>query len=158
MHIHDSAIATIEYRKIKNGFIRKDTNIISFKIKKMYNKELQPQYLEQIKSDIFKLYKELYKTKTKFIQIYDLTNTEITTVYHDIMFVKNYGDFLQENVESIIKECCYGTSILVNSEILKGIVNASLLLYRHVTPTKVHTSLGDSYEWLGEILEKGEVK
>jgi hypothetical protein len=154
MYIHDSPIAKIEYKKIKNGFIKQDTNIILFKIKKLYNKELQSKYLEQIKTDIFKFYKELLKSKTKFIQIYDLTDTEISTVYHDIIFVKNYGNFLQENVESIIKECCYGTSILVNSEIIKGLINASLLLYRHVTPTQIHTSISDSYEWLGQISDK----
>jgi len=153
MYIHDSPIAKIEFKKIKNGFIR-ETNIILFKVKKLYNKDLQPKYLEQIKIDIFKFYKELYTKKTNFIQIYDLTDTEITTVYHDIKFVKEYGDFLQENVESIIKECCYGTSILVNSEIIKGLANASLLLYRHVTPTHIHTSINDSYEWLGKIVDE----
>lgn len=151
MIIHDSPIANIEFKKIRNGFIKNESNIIIFKIKKLYNKELQPTYLEEIKGDIFRFYKELYKTKTKFIQIYDLTETEITTVYHDIKFVKQYGDFLQTNVEYIIKECCKGTSILVNSEIIKGITNASLLLYRHVTPTKVHTSISDSYEWLSGL-------
>jgi hypothetical protein len=150
--IHDSPIGIIEFKKIKNGFIKKETNIIVFKIKKLYNKELQPKYLEQIKGDVFKFYKELYKTKIKFIQIYDLTETEITTVYHDIKFVKQYGDFLQTNVEYIIKECCIGTSILVNSEIIKGITNASLLLYRHLTPTQVHTSINDSYEWLAGLI------
>lgn len=154
MYIHNSPIGTIEYKRVKNGFIKKETNLIFFKVKKLYNKELQQKYVDQIKGDIFKFYKELYKTKTKFIQIYDLTETEITTVFHDIIFVKNYGDFLQSNVETIIKECCYGTSILVNSEIIKGITNASLLLYRHVTPTQVHTSIGDSYEWLAKILDK----
>jgi hypothetical protein len=153
MRVHDSPIGKIEFKKIKNGFIKKDTNIILFKVKKLYNKELQPKYLEQIKSDVFKFYKELYKNKTKFIQIYDLTETEISTVFNDIMFVRDYGNFLQANVETMIKECCYGTSILVNSEIIKGLTNASLLLYRHVTPTQVHTSISDSYEWLGKILE-----
>lgn len=154
MLIHDSPIATIEFKKIKNGFIKKEINLILFKVKKLYNKELQPKYLEQIKNDVFKFYKKQRESKTKFIQIYDLTETEMTTVFHDIKFVKQYGDFLQTNVESIIKECCYGTSILVNSEIIKGITNASLLLYRHVTPTQVHTSISDSYEWLAGIIEK----
>lgn len=150
--VHDSPIAVIEFKKIRNGFIKKETNTIIFKVKKLYNKELQPKYLEQIKTDVYKLYTELFKTKIKFIQIYDLTETQITTVFHDIKFVKQYGDFLQEKAENIIKECCYGTSILVNSEIIKGITNTSLLLYRHVTPTKVHTSISDSYEWLNGYL------
>ena len=150
--IHDSHIGIIEFKKIKNRYIKKETNIIIFKIKKLYNQEFQPKYLEQIKTDIFKFYKKLYETKAKFIQIYDLTETEITTIYHDIKFVKQYGDFLQDKVEYIIKECCMGTSILVNSEIIKGITNASLLLYRHVTPTQVHTSISDSYEWLAGLL------
>jgi len=154
MHVHDSPIGKIEFKKIKNGFVNRETNIMIFKVKKLYNRELQPKYLEQFKNDVLKFYNELYKNKTKFIQIYDLTETEITTVFHDIKFVKEYGDFLQANVETIIKECCYGTSILVNSEIIKGITNASLLLYRHVTPTQVHTSISDSYEWLGKILEQ----
>ncbi len=151
MHVHDSPIAKIEFKKIKNGFIKKETNIILFKIKKFYNKELQPKYLEQIKNDVLKFYKELHKTKTKFIQIYDLTDTETSTVYSDIMFVKDYGNFLQSNVESMIKECCHGTSILVNSETIKFLANTSLLLYRHVTPTQVHTSVSDSHEWLGKL-------
>jgi hypothetical protein len=152
MNVHDSLIGKIEFKKIKNGFIKKETNIMIFKVKKLYKKELQTKYLEQIKNDVFKFYKDLYKTKTKFIQIYDLTETEVTTVYNDIMFVKDYGNFLQANVETIIKECCYGTSILVNSEIIKGLANVSLLLYRHVTPTHVHTSISDSYEWLNDII------
>lgn len=151
MQVHDSQIGKIEF---KNIFIKKETNIIFFKIKKLYDTELRPKCMKQIKNDVFKLYKNLYKTKTKFIQIYDLTETDMYTAINDIMFVRDYGNFLQENVETIIKECCYGTSILVNSEIIKGIANASLLLYRHVTPTQVHTHIDDSYEWLGKIVDK----
>ncbi len=157
MYIHDSPIGKIEFKKIRNGFIKKETNIIFFKVKKLYNKELQLKYLEQLETDVLKFYKELYKTKIKFIQIYDLTETEMSTVFNDIMFVRDYGNFLQANVETMIKECCYGTSILVNSEIIKGIANASLLLYRHVTPTQIHTSISDSHEWLGQIIEKSKV-
>jgi len=72
MHVHDSPIAKIEFKKIKNGFIKKETNIILFKVKKLYNKESQSKYLEQIKTDVLKFYKELYKTKTNFIQIINL--------------------------------------------------------------------------------------
>jgi len=154
MHVHDSPIAKIEFKKIKNGFITTSTNIILFKVKKLYNKELQDKYREQIHNDVLTFYKELYRTKTKFIQIYDLTETEVTTIYNDIMFVNDYGNFLRTNVEYIIKECCRGTSILVNSELVKGIANTTLLLYKHVTPTQVHTSIGDSYEWLGALLSR----
>ena len=90
MLIHESPIGTIEFKKIKNGFIRKETYIITFKVKKLFNNELQSKYFEQIKNDILKFYKEVYKTKTKFIQIYDLTNTELSTVYNDIIFVKTF--------------------------------------------------------------------
>jgi hypothetical protein len=153
MYIYDSPIAKIEFKKIKNGFITRETNIIMFKIKKLYNKEVQSKYLDSVKNDMFKFYKELYKNKTKFIQIYDFTDTDITTAYNNIGFVKDYGDFLQTNVEHIIKECCIGTSVLVNSEIIKGIANASMLLYRDMTATtQVHTSIADSYEWLAKLL------
>lgn len=153
MIVHDSPIGKIEFKRIKNKFIKNETNIIYFKVKKLYNKELQQKYVDQIKQDVLKFYKELYKDKTKFIQIYDLTETEVSTVYSDISFVRDYGNFLQENVEIMIKECCYGTSILVNSEIIKSIANTSLLFYRHVTPTKVHTTLASSYEWLSSVSE-----
>jgi hypothetical protein len=150
--VHNSPLCRIEYTKIRNGFIPKKTNIVIFKIFKT-NKEVK--YMEEIKKDALKFYKERQSNKDKFIQIYDLRETDYDTIYDDILFVKDYGNFLQSNVESIIKECCYGTSIIVNSEIIKTVANTCMLLYRHVSPTQIHTNIIDSYEWLGQNLKDG---
>jgi hypothetical protein len=153
MIVHDSAIGTVEFRGIKNMIITKRTNFLVFKIKKMYNSNLFPENLSKFYSDVHKFYQHLYTEKIQFVQIYDLTQAEVSSVWNDIIFVKEYAEFLKSNIEKIIATCCAGTSLIVNSEILKSIVNGLLCFYYNIKPTEVHNSYADSYTWLWTLIK-----
>jgi hypothetical protein len=149
--IHNSDIAKIEFRNIKNGFIKNNTNLIFFKIKTIHDKDLNEKCIKEMENDILNFYKKTSIKKIKFIQIYDLTETNISSIYNDIIFFKNYGEFLQKEPKEHIKNCCIGTSILVNSEIIKNITNMLLFVYKNNSPIYVHTTISDAYEYLGNL-------
>ena len=153
MNVHDSPIGKIDFVVVKNRFIKKDANFLIFKVKKLYHEHLNEQYIKKLHSDLLKFYKLLYRKKVHFAQIYDLSETETTSMIQDIKFGREYGNFLQENVEQILNSCCSGTSVVVNSEIVKGIVNSALFFYRNVKPTRVHNSRDESFEWLWPLIK-----
>lgn len=147
--IHDSPLGSIQYVKIKNKTIRLQTNFIVFKVKKLTSDEV---LIKQLYSDILSFYKKCNVEKIQFAQIYDFTETESSNIYDDIQFGRNYGNFLRDSAEKMLTECCIGTSIIVNSELIKGLVNSALFFYSNVKPTKVHSSLEESYEWLWPLI------
>jgi len=158
MIIYDSPLGKIEFITIKNTIIKKETNFIMFKVKKLYHDNLQENYINQLYSELLKFYKKLLKEKTHFAQIYDLTALQTSSIFRDVKFGKEYGNFLQENVEKILEKCCSGTAIIVNSEIIKGIVNTVLLFYRNIKPTQVHNSYDESFEWLWPLIKEDKHK
>lgn len=139
MIIHRSILCDIDYIDNHVG--------IKLKYKSGLDDIIIQKCLDKLKVDILKLYKHV---NSKFTQTYDLTTASlgITTIHKDINFAKQYGDFLQANVEKIIEKHCSGTSIIVNSEAIKCIANTTLMLYRHKSPTLVHTSIDESKRWL----------
>jgi hypothetical protein len=149
MIVHESSLGTIEFTTIKNRFIKKETNYVIFKIKKLTNEE---SVVKKLYSDILKFYKEQYTKKTEFIQIYDFTETSVSNIFEDLTFGKQYGNFLRDKAEKFLTTCCIGTSIIVNSEIVKGLVNSALYFYTNVKPTKVHSSYAEAYEWLSTLI------
>jgi len=149
MIIHSSSFGTIEHIIIKNSIITKDTNFLIFKVKTLYFNE---EHFDQLKKDLYKCYKNLWCKKIFFSQIYDMTNTESSNILNDIKFGKNYGNFLQEKAEIILNTYCMGTSIVVNSEMTKHIINTTLFFYKNVKPTQTHNSIIESYKWLWTLI------
>jgi hypothetical protein len=149
MIIHESSLGTIEFTTIKNRFIKKETNYVIFKIIKLTNDE---SVVKKLYSDILKFYKEQYTKKTEFIQVYDFTETNVSNIFEDLAFGKQYGNFLRDKAGNFLTTCCIATSIVVNSEIVKGLVNSALYFYTNVKPTKVHSSHAEAYEWLSTLI------
>ena len=94
MIIYDSPLGKIEFITIKNTIIKKETNFIMFKVKKLYHDNLQENYINQLYSELLKFYKKLLKEKTHFAQIYDLTALQTSSIFRDVKFGKEYGNFL----------------------------------------------------------------
>lgn len=147
--IHESILGTIEYLTIKNKYIKKETNFVIFKIKKLCN---DPKIIKKLYSDILDFYKKCNSDKIQFAQVYDFTETETSNIYDDIQFGRSYGNFLKDSAEKILISSCIGTSIIVNSDLIKGLVNSALYFYSNVKPTKVHNTYDQSYEWLWPLI------
>ncbi len=145
--IHESVLGSIEYLTVKNKYIKRETNFVIFKIKKLCN---DPKVIKKMYSDILKFYTD--KNKVQFAQVYDFTETETSNIYDDIQFGRSYGNFLKDSAEKILISSCIGTSIIVNSDIVKGLVNSALFFYSNVKPTKVHSNYDESYEWLWPLI------
>lgn len=147
--VHDSPLGTIEFISIKNKYIKKETNFVVFKIKKLCN---DSKVIKKLYSDILNFYTDAHKNKVQFAQIYDFTETESSNIYDDVQFGRSYGNFLKDSAEKILISSCIGTSIIVNSDIVKGLVNSALFFYSNVKPTKVHNNYEESYEWLWPLI------
>lgn len=144
--LHSSEFGTIEFVTIKNDIIKIETNLVLFKVNKLINEKT---LIKKLYSDILKFYNSNTKN---FIQIYDFTECKSTTLINDIQFGRNYGNFLRDSAAEVLTKYCIGTSIIVNSEIIKNAVNGALYFYSNVKPTKVHNDINESHKWLWQLI------
>jgi len=152
MIIHTSEIGIIEFKKVNNGFVN-NSDFVFFKIKNLYSNNLSDELIEKLFDDLKTFFDNSKKNKIIFTQIYDLTDVSVTNIQNELIFVKKYADFLKK-FDDVFRECNTGTSIVINSFIVKQIINTMLCVYESITPTHISTSYGESFEWLEKLINK----
>jgi hypothetical protein len=146
--LHKSTIGKLVY--IKKSHNNLDCGFLLFTIERF---ESDSKYFNRFCSDMSKIYNDFASKGIKFAQIYDLRESVITDVYKNMMFVKKYGDYL-DNHKEIITNYCYGTTLVIETPSVRKLINIGLKWYTHKKPTKVMMNFESSYEWLWELVDK----
>ncbi len=140
--LHDSEVARVDYAKV-NGNV-----FLLFSVKKLKS---ETQDFGKLCEDLAGIYVKLHQEGIQFAQIYDLTNIKITNVYNETIFVKSYGDYL-DNYAEILTESCHGTALIIESDFVRSLIKMGLSWYTHRKPTEVKGSSEEAYKWLLDII------
>lgn len=146
--LHESEVARLDYAKV-NGHV-----FLLFRVKKLRS---DTEDFSKMCEDLAKIYIDFHKQKIQFCQIYDLTQLQVSNVYNETIFVKNYGDYLNKYAE-ILTYCCHGTALIISSDMIRSLVKVGLTWYSHKKPTEVKKDTHEAYQWLLGLIPKAPTK